>query len=172
MFIAHELKQKNLAEYLLYMWQVEDLIRAFQFDINKIDEQFITPMQLPDEQHHQERTWYSDLINMMKAEQVTEKGHVQIIKNILLDLQETHIALLSSPDGATYRAKLMQLTPSLMLLKGKSDDPTMSDLEMCFVFLYCIMKLRRERKEISDDTAAIANQVGQLLATLAKAYNG
>ncbi len=171
MFLAHQLKHSNMAEYLLYMWQVEDIIRAFQFDIEKIDEQFITPMNLSEEQHHQERTWYQDLINMMQQEQVMEKGHVQIVQNALIDLTETHLTLLNSPDGATYRAKLLQLTPSLMLLKGKSEDPTISDLEMCFVFLYCIMGLRREKKEISADTAAIAQQVGQLLAMLAKAYH-
>ncbi len=170
MFLAHQLKHSNMAEYLLYMWQVEDIIRAFQFDIEKIDEQFISPMNLSEEQHKQERTWYQDLINMMQQEQVMEKGHVQIVKNALIDLTETHLALLNSPDGATYRAKLLQLTPSLMLLKGKSEDPTMSDLEMCFVFLYCIMNLRRKKKELSPDTAAIAQQVGQLLAMLANAY--
>ena len=28
MFVAQELKKKSIAEYLLYMWQVEDIIRA------------------------------------------------------------------------------------------------------------------------------------------------
>ena len=27
MFIAQELRKNNIAEYLLYMWQVEDVIR-------------------------------------------------------------------------------------------------------------------------------------------------
>ena len=29
MYIAQELRKSNIAEYLLYMWQVEDTIRAF-----------------------------------------------------------------------------------------------------------------------------------------------
>ena len=29
MFVANELRKKNIAEYLLYMWQIEDTIRAF-----------------------------------------------------------------------------------------------------------------------------------------------
>ncbi len=160
-----------MAEYLLYMWQVEDVIRAFQFDIDKLDEQFITPMNLPAEQHHQERTWYADLINMMREEQVMEKGHIQIVKNILIDLTDTHQTLLADPEKAAYHAKFVQLTPSLILLKGKSDNPNMSDLEMCFVFLYCIMNLRREKKEISPDTTAMATQVGQLLAMLANSID-
>lgn len=36
MYISQQLKQQNIAEYLLYMWQVEDLIRANGFDIERI----------------------------------------------------------------------------------------------------------------------------------------
>lgn len=35
MYISKQLKQKNIAEYLLYMWQVEDMIRANNFDMEK-----------------------------------------------------------------------------------------------------------------------------------------
>ena len=36
MFIANELRKTNIAEYLLYMWQVEDTIRAFDCSISRI----------------------------------------------------------------------------------------------------------------------------------------
>ena len=36
MFIAKQLKEKNIAEYLLYMWQVEDLLRANELDLSLI----------------------------------------------------------------------------------------------------------------------------------------
>ncbi|RKW59613.1 MAG: DUF4924 family protein, partial [Prevotella sp.] len=28
MYIAKQLREKSIAEYILYMWQIEDLIRA------------------------------------------------------------------------------------------------------------------------------------------------
>ena len=37
MIISEELKNNNIAEYILYMWQTEDLIRSFDFDIEKGD---------------------------------------------------------------------------------------------------------------------------------------
>ena len=46
MFISQQLKEKNIAEYLLYMWQVEDLIRANQYDIEEIKSRIIVPSQL------------------------------------------------------------------------------------------------------------------------------
>ena len=29
MYIAQEIRKKSIAEYVLYMWQIEDLIRAY-----------------------------------------------------------------------------------------------------------------------------------------------
>ena len=41
MYIASQKRQQNIAEYLLYMWQVEDIIRAYHFDIDLIKENII-----------------------------------------------------------------------------------------------------------------------------------
>lgn len=35
--IARQLKEKNIAEYLIYMWQEEDLIRANHGELEEID---------------------------------------------------------------------------------------------------------------------------------------
>lgn len=37
MFTATQRKKENIAEYLLYMWQIEDLIRANDLDMDKIE---------------------------------------------------------------------------------------------------------------------------------------
>lgn len=50
MYISQQLKQQNIAEYLLYMWQIEDLIRANQFDMAKIKERIIDPYPVSEEQ--------------------------------------------------------------------------------------------------------------------------
>ena len=36
MYIAEQLKKKSMAEYLLYMWQVEDMLRAYGLDVEKM----------------------------------------------------------------------------------------------------------------------------------------
>ncbi len=41
MLIAREKRKTNIAEYILYMWEIEDLIRANGFDIDKIDRNII-----------------------------------------------------------------------------------------------------------------------------------
>ena len=43
MYIASAKRKENIAEYLLYMWQIEDIIRAYGLDIEKIKESVIDP---------------------------------------------------------------------------------------------------------------------------------
>ncbi len=37
MIIAQQKRKENIAEYLLYLWQVEDLLRACKLDIDTVD---------------------------------------------------------------------------------------------------------------------------------------
>ena len=41
MFISQQLRQKSIAEYLLYMWQVEDIIRAYDCSLTRIKREYI-----------------------------------------------------------------------------------------------------------------------------------
>lgn len=52
MLIAQKRRKENIVEYLLYMWQIEDLIRANQFDINLIDERVIAQYGVTDPAIH------------------------------------------------------------------------------------------------------------------------
>ncbi len=40
MIIASQKKKENIAEYLLYMWQIEDIIRAYGLDIDQIQKAY------------------------------------------------------------------------------------------------------------------------------------
>ena len=74
MFTASEKKRENIAEYLLYMWQIEDLIRANELNLEKIDENIINKYSNLDEgQKKQLHEWYESLIDMMRREGVAEK---------------------------------------------------------------------------------------------------
>ena len=84
MFIANELRKTNIAEYLLYMWQVEDTIRAFDCSISRIRREYIERFDYTDEQKEDEADWFGNLIRMMNQEGCREQGHLQIIGSALL----------------------------------------------------------------------------------------
>ena len=142
-------KKDNIAEYILWLWQMEDYLRAF-------------PQQADATQD------LHDINEMMHREGVTDSGHIQLAQNALSELEALHRSLLD--EDALYRAAIIRLTPQLNLLKAKTDRPTMSDIEACLVLLYQIMLLRLQKKEITPETASVQQQATQVLTFLSKTY--
>ena len=103
MFTATQRKKENIAEYLLYMWQIEDLIRANDLDMDKIEKNIIEQYTgLTDEQRRDLYEWYESLIDMMRREGVEKKGHLQINRNTLTELSDLHSRLMADPRFNTY----------------------------------------------------------------------
>lgn len=171
MLIAKELKHKNIAEYLLYMWSVEDLIRAFQMDLEKINTHIIQKYQVEDTVKREIYEWYESLIDMMKQESVVEKGHIQLNKNILIQLNDMHDELLASGENVAYNAKFYSILPTINLLKSKGNDTSISDIETCFVFLYGILNLKHTQQSISPETAHAQQEIVKFLALMSKSFN-
>ena len=142
-------KKDNIAEYILYLWQMEDYLRAFPQQADATPE-------------------LHELNEMMHREGIMEGGHLQLAKVALAELEELHATLLN--EDALYRAAIIRLTPQLNLLKAKTDRPTMSDIEACLLLLYQIMLLRLQQKTISPETTAVQQQATQLLQFLSRTY--
>ena len=142
-------KKDNIAEYILYLWQIEDYLRAFP-------------------QHADATPELHELNEMMHREGILEGGHLALANNALTELEELHRSLLE--EDALYRAAIIRLTPQLNLLKAKTDRPTMSDIEACLVLLYQVMMLRLQKKEITPQTASVQQQATQVLQFLSKTY--
>ena len=142
-------KKENIAEYILYLWQMEDYLRAFPAQADATAE-------------------LHELNEMMHREGIVEGGHLQLAQNALSELEELHSRLLQ--EDAIYRANIIRLTPSLNLLKAKTDKPTMSDIEACLLLLYQIMLLRLQEREITPETANVQQQATRLLQFLSKIY--
>ena len=47
MLVAQQKQKENIAEYIIYMYQIEDIIRAYNFDVEAILDNYVRP-QLPD----------------------------------------------------------------------------------------------------------------------------
>ncbi len=171
MYISQQLKQQNIAEYLLYMWQVEDLIRANGFDIEKIKRNVIdTYPSLTEEQKKELARWYEDLINMMHDEGVMQKGHIQINKNIIVWLTDLHLRLLRSPKFPYYSAAYYKALPFIVELRAKGADKDVPELETCFDAMYGVLMLKLQKKEVSEETQKAIKVIGDLLAMLAGYY--
>ncbi|MDE5961245.1 MAG: DUF4924 family protein, partial [Duncaniella sp.] len=82
MYIASQKHKENIAEYLLYMWQIEDIIRANNLDIDSIKANVIDRFNLDPSQEKEMVERYESLIDMMRRENVEKTGHLQLNKNV------------------------------------------------------------------------------------------
>lgn len=170
MYIAQQLKEKNIAEYLLYMWQVEDLIRANNLDLEQIEQRIINQYQGGEEVRKALRTWYENLIGMMRNEQVAQKGHLQINKNIMANLSELHHNLLNSPQYPFYTSAYYKVLPFIVELRNKNGQKDEPELETCFEALYGVLLLRLQKKPIGAETAKAIEAISNLLSLLTNYY--
>lgn len=171
MYISRKLKQENIAEYLLYMWQVEDLIRANGLDREKIRKLMVDPYAaLDDGQRKELMQWYDDLMDMMRTEGVTERGHVQINRNIIVWLTDLHLRLLRSPKFPYYSAAYYKALPFIVELRAKGADKEAPEVETGFDALYGVLLLKLQKKEISEGTRQAIKVIGDWVAILADYY--
>lgn len=170
MFIAQKLKQTNIAEYLIYMWQIEDLIRAAGCDIDKLKSNFISQYQISDDDRVKLIQWYEDFIGMMRDEDTLEKGHLQINKNVIISLTDLHLQLLSSTKEPFYGAAYYKALPFIVELRNKSGKTEEPELETCFEALYGAMLLKLQKKEISSETGKALEVIAKFLSLLSNYY--
>ncbi|MBR6035083.1 MAG: DUF4924 family protein [Paludibacteraceae bacterium] len=142
-------KHDNIAEYILYIWQMEDYLRAFP-------------------EHAEATPELHELNEMMHREGITASGHLQLAQIALGELEDLSEQMLN--EDALYRAAMFRLQPSLNLLKAKTDRPTMSDIEACLTLLYQIMLLRLQKREITPETTDVQQRATQVLQFLSKTY--
>lgn len=169
MFVAKQLKENSVCEYLLYMWQVEDTIRAFGLDADRIRKEYVAGFHLTEEQERAENQWFEDLISMMREEGCQQQGHLQINRGTLSLLVDLHQQLLRSPKQPFYSAAYYKALPFIVELRAKSGKES-GELETCFNCLYGVMLLRLQKREVGEDTQKAVAALSHMLALLADAY--
>lgn len=170
MFIAKELRKKSIAEYLLYMWQMEDVIRAMGCSLPLIRKAYISKFtDYTDEQKEEEADWFGNLIRMMNEEGKSEVGHLNINAIVVRDMVDLHNRLLQSNKFPVYNAEYYKVLPFVVELRNKGDK-NISEIETCLDALYGIMMLRMQQKEISPDTEHAIKEITTFIGLLSDYY--
>lgn len=181
MLIANQLKNKSRAEYLLYMWQVEGIIRLYGCDIDRLEKDYLSQFKVDEKTAVEMRQWYADLCEMMRSEGKMESGHLQINNNVIIGLEDLNAQLLESEKFPYYRQMYYRVLPYVVELRAKSaqlEGKTInatgtktSEFTQLFDFLYGIMLLRLQKKEISRETKQAADNISALLGQLSDYWN-
>lgn len=170
MFVSRELRKTNIAEYLLYMWQVEDLLRANNLSLDRMRESVITAYNLQEEQIKELTEWYENLIDMMRAEEVTDSGHLQINSNVLIMLTDLHLRLLKSPKAPFYTAAYYKALPFIVEFRNKSKGQNKPEIENCFDALYMVWLMKLQKRPMNEETLAAATEISKFISMLSLYY--
>ena len=168
MLIARELRKTNIAEYILYMWQVEDLLRACAFDPEKIEAQLVRRFNADEKTSADLAAWYNNLAVVMEKEHIQEKGHLQVLINLINDLNEFHLKLLEVQNDQEY-IRLYRLN-ELAIAGFRQKSEAQNEIEACLNALYGIMVLKLKKAELSESTLESAKGFGQLIGHLSARY--
>ena len=177
MIVAEQKRQENIVEYLLYMWQVEDILRAHHCSIDELRTNYLARFDVSDEQRVALEEWYENLCTMMREEGVTQQGHLQINKNVIEGLAEVHELIVDNAKYPYYRQMYYKVLPYIVELRAKQKADIISEtigvaqeLELCFELLYGVMLLRLQKKEISQNTLHAIREITTFIGMLSDYY--
>ncbi|GHV69913.1 DUF4924 domain-containing protein [Bacteroidia bacterium] len=171
MLIARQKKKDNMGEYILYMWQLEDMLRGMSLDMKNVEEHIIRHYEVDEATRKEIYDWYDNLIEMMKLERVEEKGHLQILKNNVNELTELHFYLLQQVHDSGYYQVVTRAANNLLEFRSKSlAAQEMSDVEIALNGLYGYLLLKLQNKVISAPTQQAMESFSKMLAYLSAKY--
>lgn len=171
MLIAQEKEKSNIAEYVLYMWQIEDIIRSNNFDLDQISELVIQKFDTLEEVKSDIRLWYQNLIEQMMKEGIAEKGHLKKTLNYIEELNNLHNSLLTTIQDTDYQQKYINSKANLNIFIQKTGGNEINEIYACFIALYGYLMLKLKKAEINSETKLAMKTFSDLIAILVNRYN-
>ena len=171
MLVAKKKEQENIAEYILYLFQIEDIVRSFKFNLDDIIEIFVAP-NLPDSSFTgQYRKWYQDIITEMKSTNLQNRGHLDRVMEVIRELAFLHNTLLSINESNKYRNLCESASCFIPEFRAKSGMKNNHDVEVIIHAMYMKLQLRIRGKEITAETEEAFDAMRIQMAFLVREYH-
>lgn len=172
MIIAQEKRKKNIAEYILYMWQVENLIRINGLDMDRINCSILAHYGLDDEnQRNEVYRWWENLTEMMRMEGIQDGGHLQVTTQLINDIYQFHLVLLNQSSEITYKNAFQLAWGDLLAFDSRQPVPgVMNPIELALSALYSLFLMRLKGVEIKEETEKASRRIARFLSILSVRY--
>ncbi len=170
MLIAREKFATNIIEYLLYMWQLEDLLRAKSLDPVRIEKEIVSGYHRPPEEMQKISEWYRSLAERMAQEELQNQGHLASLNRLVEELNDLHLNLLNDLHDQKYAELYGWAKEPIRALKQKIGKPGMLEIEACLQGLYGLLLMRLQKREVSAETLESLSTFSHLLAHLNQRY--
>lgn len=167
--VAESKKKQNIGEYIIYMYQMEDLIRSYHFNLEEIRKYVISHYPISDEEKEEVSVWFESLIEAMKAENIQEKGHLREVQKEVDALSQIHWDLLK--EDKEYFQIYHQAKPYILDFISSADGHHLGhEIQICLNGVYGLLLSRLTGKKVTKDLLKAAEAFGSVLGYVTMVY--
>jgi hypothetical protein len=170
MIIAKSKVKINIGEYILYMFQIEDIIRACEFNKNIIEEKIVSQYDVNDDIKNEIKEWYFGLTDMMINEKIEKNGHLQFLINRINEIYDFHLFLMQNNDFKDYQNKFNAIYSIVNELKAKQKS-SVNDIDVILNAIYGVYLLKLQKRAITPETIVSTTKLSGILADLSEKFH-
>ena len=167
--IADKKKSQNIGEYLIYMYQMEDLIRSYQGNMEEIRQYVIAHYPVSEEEKTEITGWFEGILEKMSTQGILEKGHLKELKDLVDNLANLHWKLLKSDPAyfETYSKSKPFILEAILAANGENPG---NEIQICLNGVYGLLLCRLLGKKVEDSQLRAAEAFGEVLSYLNLVY--
>ena len=171
MLIAQAKKKENIIEYILYMYQIEDIIRSLKLDMDVIKSLIVDQFDQEESVKQKIYEWYINLCRAMIQEGKVETGHLNELVQLVKELQQFHTSVLNDSKNEDYKKAYEAAKPIMKDLVMKSGGKRLiNEIDVALNGVYGYLVLKLKNTPISSETQAGIQKLNEFLAQLAFLY--
>jgi hypothetical protein len=163
-------KEENIAEYILLMYQIEEVVRLLSFDESSVLSLFTGDEKSEDSQMKQARSFYLNVIDEMRQQGLEKNGHLEELKEIVLELIYLHNTLITLMNDEKYKGLCEAAFDDVQAFRIKSTLEKNHEVEVILHAMFMKMQLKLRKQEISAETELSMDRMRVQLAYLSRAY--
>lgn len=167
--VAERKKSHNLPEYIIYMYQMEDLIRAYGFSMEEMRQYVVVHYPVAEEEKEETLNWFGELAKQMKLEGIEDTGRLKSTQNIVDMLAKLHWELLKTDQE--YFVIYQKAKPHVIkLVMEAGDNPPSHEIQVCINAIYGLLLAKLHGREIPEGLTEATESFGDVLSYLNWTY--
>lgn len=147
------------------MYQMEDLIRAYQFNLDEIKQYVVSHYPVSDKDKEETLDWFTHLAEQMRQEGIVEKGHLNETQLFVAELATTHWSLIKT--DKTYFEHYQKAKPHIVqLVIEAGEEAPSNEIQVCLNAVYGLLLAKLRGREIPKDMNEATDAFGNVLSYL------
>jgi len=168
MLLVDQKYENNICEYIVHMYQTEDLLRVYDFNLDSIEKFVIYHLPIEEIEKKEFKNWYAQIKDEMTEEGIMQQGHLSRVQANVSELSVLHEKLLI--DDEDYAEVFFEAEPHINHHISLSEGKIVNPIQICINGIYGLLLLRLNGKTVKKELQERLDHFGNVLSYLAVKY--